>query len=203
MGGDAKTADRSAALKVRGVDREAEREMGENLLDFARQPTPARRNRSDAGELDIWTFVRPRRARQLDRRGEKTLSRSAANEKGPVGTAGEEHRPLPAWSRLRLGAPRKGLGDPGAERRATLGERAQCRTRECGAANGRPDIHERLGEIARPFVWRKSARRGSKPARTLVIGFSRARSRARTRAIFASTGAVWRPKAIAATAAAV
>ena len=39
--------------------------------------------------------------------------------------------------------------------------------------------------------------------RPLAIGFSRARSRAKIRAILPSTGALWRPNAIAATAAAV
>ena len=38
---------------------------------------------------------------------------------------------------------------------------------------------------------------------TRAIGFSTARRRARTRAMLPSTGAVWRPKAIAAIAAAV
>src|ERR1700722_6074466 len=113
VGRDPKAASRGAALKVCCVDREAQREMGENLLDFARQPPPARHDWRGVGKLAIWAFVRPRRPRQLDGRGEKTMSRSAASEKGPIGTAGEEHRALPAGSHLRSVAPGIGLGGSG------------------------------------------------------------------------------------------
>src|ERR1700722_13045716 len=106
VGRDPETVGRGAALKLCGIERKAQREMGENLLDFARQPPPVRRERSGAGKLAIWAYVRPpRRPRQLDGRGEKSIRRSAASEKGPIGPPGEEHHALSARSHLRLVAP--------------------------------------------------------------------------------------------------
>ena len=87
------------------------------------------------------------------------MRRTAASEKGAVGTAGEENRALPARSRLRLGAPGIGLGGPGAERRAIVGEGTGAASGIARAAEGRADIHQRLSEIARPAAWRQRARR--------------------------------------------
>ena len=154
-----------AAVELRGVDRKAQRKMGEDLLDLARQPPPVRGDWSRAGKPAAGVFFRPGRARQFNRRGEKAMRRAAASEKGAVGAAGEEHRAPPVRSRLRLGAPRIGLRRAGLERGAILGERAGAANGIARAAEGRADVHQRLREIARP---RGLARAPAPPPRSAL-----------------------------------
>jgi hypothetical protein len=132
--------------------------MGEDLLDFARQPAPKRDDRRGPGERAIRALVRPRRAWQLNGRGEKAARRAPAHEEGTVGPTGEEHCAVPARSLLRIGATGIGLGSPGAESRAILGERAGAASGIAWTAEGRADVHKRLREIARPLTWRQRAR---------------------------------------------
>src|SRR5271168_4304018 len=87
--GDPKTAGRSAAFEFRGVDGEPQREVGENLFDVSRQPSPTRVDRSGSGKPVIWAVVRPWRARQLNGRSQKTTGRAAACQEGAVGAADE------------------------------------------------------------------------------------------------------------------
>ena len=150
---------RRAAFERARIDRELEREVGEGLFHSPGQPAPTRDDRSGAGNADAWAFDGPRRARQLDRRGEKPVRRTAASEKGAVGAASEEYRALAARSGLGLGAARIGRGIPAPERRAIREQRARGAIGIAGPADRRADIHQRLGEIARSPAWRKHPRR--------------------------------------------
>src|SRR3984885_15588070 len=96
---------RGPAFELRCVDRKHQHEMGEALLHRPRQPAPSGDDRSVVVNLVAWAFDGPRRARQLDRRSEKAVRRTAASEKGAVETAGEKKQPLPARARPPPGAP--------------------------------------------------------------------------------------------------
>jgi hypothetical protein len=117
---DPRTACWGAAFELRGVDGEPQREMGEDLFDFAGQSAPVRDDRSGALNHFARAFRGPERPRQLERRSEKAMRGAAAREEGAVGAAGEEHNALPSWSRLRLGAAGVNLRDAGLERRAVF-----------------------------------------------------------------------------------
>ena len=134
--------------------------MSEDLLDFARKLAPKRNDRRVRGERAVRAFVRPRRAGQLHGRGEKATGRAAASEEGAVAAVGEEDRALPPRSLPCIGAPRIGLGSPGAESRAILGERAGATRGTAWPAEGCADVHEGLGEIARPVTGGQRPRRG-------------------------------------------
>ena len=118
---DPGTACRGVAFELRSINGERQRKMGEDLFDFAGQSAPsARRPEQRPANRFARAFRRPERPWQLERRGQKTVRGPAAREEGAVGTTGKEHSALPPRSRLRLGAPRIILRDPGLERRAVF-----------------------------------------------------------------------------------
>ncbi len=177
-GRNPETASRRHALEGGGVDRQLERKMGKGLLHrpgSLRQLTAIGR----APQPRVpGPCLGPGRARQLDGRGEKAVRRPAASEKGAVGAAGEEHRPLPARSRFRLCAARVGLRAP------------DWSAAQSGASGQAPQAGLRGRQRVAPIsmsAWAKSpalrlgasacAAAASSP-RARAIGFSRAMSRA-------------------------
>ena len=178
--------------------------MGEDLFDLAGQPAPVRDDRSGAMDRVARAFRSPERAQ---------ATRASRREGRGAGGGGRERR-------RRNGGQRKprlaGAVSPAAQRGADRSRGSRCEMRrspwsadtsrnpDCEAGRelrqypSEPGRNRPLGCSAP-----ERARAAASSPRARAIGSSRARSRARMRAILPSTGAVWRPKAIAAIAAAV
>ena len=69
---------RGAGVDGGDIDRQRQGEVGENLLDSAREAAPARRDWSVASPTFAGAFGRPGRAREFDGRGEQAPRRATA-----------------------------------------------------------------------------------------------------------------------------
>ena len=110
--------------------------MGEDLLDFARQPAPVRDDRSGAGNRSSGPSVGPRRARQLEGRGEKA-SAAGGGERETRRRNGGRRKPRPAGAVSP--SPRRAGDRPQGLRRETPRNRRRAdrsRKRDCGAGRG-------------------------------------------------------------------
>ena len=206
VGRDPEAPGRGAAVKLPRVDGKPKHEMGEDLLHAS--PGTLRHCSGDRGKAEnrpsgpLLSHGVPGSSMVEAR---KAMRRTAASEKRlPIWNGGRRTpRPRPARSRLGLGATGIGLGGPSAEPRAIFGQWASAASGIAGAAEGRPDIHQRLGEITRPAARRQLA---APPlrfrlGREAIGALQGDEPRQNAGDIAVDNGAVWRPKAIAAIAA--
>jgi tripartite-type tricarboxylate transporter receptor subunit TctC len=144
----------SAGRNVGGIDGEPQRKVREDVRDRAGEAPPrrlaARRTRHRCEGIGLVEVVRPRRRRHLGHAAEQAGRRTCAHKDVAVGAhqheRGAASQPplvLRTLDRegLRIAAPARGAGrEPRAQDTARLLRRA-----DRGA-----EVHQRLGEIARP-----------------------------------------------------
>ena len=128
---------------------------------------------------------------------EKSAFRAPAEQHRPVRPHRPERRAVARGPRRLRGAPGQPFRDAGAECRAIAGQRAAPAIRQPGRADGRAEIHRRLGIVARPPVGRELA---GKPAENGFRGGKRLLDREETRhdpfhvAVHGGRGAVERDR---------
>ena len=189
----------------RRTARRRKRKMREYLLDRRRAAPPRRpRNGASAGRDGREFADPPRSARQFHGRGEQPSGRAAAGQKGAVRPHGKKRRPDLFGTLFLFGTAGIGLRGAAARSQADASKRDSVRNRDVSAGRSSrrcPSAPAHNRRAGRPESARAPPRRSRRGWRRSAS--RNANSRERMRAILPSTGAAGRPKAMAATAAAV
>ena len=130
--------------------------MGEAVADLPGKKPPVRLDRRQVQRLGVpRRLFRPAGGRNLHHAAEKPALGASAKEHRAV----RPHRPERRAVTRRTDRLRRSLGQPfrdaRARRRAVFGQRAAPAVGRTGRADGRAEIHHRLGVVARPPVGRE------------------------------------------------
>ena len=147
-------------LESRAVDRQAEGEVAERLANSSRKLPPQCNHRRVYCPGPTRPHRGPRRPRQFDRRRQQALRRTPTGQKRAIGAPREKDRAVSRRLRLCFSSARVNLGRPTAKGEAIFFEGAGFAVGPARAANRRPNVHQRLCEIARAVVGGKSPRHG-------------------------------------------